>query len=97
MPTARGTDSFDSFVTTNSGFINVFVEDYQGNYSSVRVHVRVDAIFSREVEEGRQKIPAFFLRRCTTSTVLSNPTYNLSPPTCLHKLTTGTFGVVALY
>ena len=56
----RGTQSFDSFVTTNSGVINAFVEDYRRNYGSIRVHVRVDAIFTREVEEGRQRISAYF-------------------------------------
>jgi len=60
IPTARGTESFDSFVTTNSGLINALVEDYRRNYGSIRVHVRVDAIFTREVEDGRQRIPAYF-------------------------------------
>ena len=61
IPTARGTESFDSFVTTNSELINAFVEDYRRNYGSIRVHVRVDAIFTREVEGGLlQRIPAYF-------------------------------------
>jgi len=66
IPTARGTESFDSFVTTNSGVINAFVEDYRCNYGSVRLHVRVDAIFTRGVGEGLlQRIPAFFLHLCS--------------------------------
>jgi len=61
IPTARGTESFDSFVTTNSGVIHAFVDNYQRNYGSVHLHVRVDAIFTREVEDGLlQRIPAFF-------------------------------------
>jgi len=61
IPTARGTESFDSFVTTNSGVIQAFVQDYRRNYGSVRLHVRVDAIFTRDVGEGLlQRIPAFF-------------------------------------
>jgi len=60
IPTARGTESLDSFVTTNSGLINALVEDYRRNYGSIRVHVRVDAIFTKEVEDGRQIIPAYF-------------------------------------
>jgi len=60
IPTARGTESFDSFVTTNSGLINAFVKDYRRNYGSTRVHVRVDAIFTREVKEGRRRISAYF-------------------------------------
>jgi len=60
IPTARGTESFDSFVTTNRGVIQAFVEDYRRNYGSIRVHVRVDAIFTREVEDGVQRIAAYF-------------------------------------
>jgi len=61
IPTARGRESFDSFVTTNSGVIQAFVEDYQRQYGSMRIHVRADAIFTREVECGLlQRIPAFF-------------------------------------
>jgi len=59
--TARGTESFDSFVTMNSGVIQAFVEDYRRNYGSIRLHVRVDAIFTRDVGEGLlQRIPAYF-------------------------------------
>jgi len=58
---ARGTESFDSFVTMNSGVIQAFVEDYRRNYGSICLHVRVDAIFTRDVGEGLlQRIPAFF-------------------------------------
>jgi len=60
IPTARGTESFDSFVTTNRGVIQAFVEDYRRNYGSIRVHVSVDAIFTREVEDGVQRIAAYF-------------------------------------
>ena len=61
IPTARGTESFDSFVVTNSGVINAFVEDYRRKYGSIRIHVRVDAVFTREVEGSLlQRIPAFF-------------------------------------
>ena len=60
IPTARGTESFDSFVVTNSGVIQAFVEDYRRQYGSIRIHVRVDAIFTREVESGIQRITAFF-------------------------------------
>jgi len=48
----RDVQSFDAFVTSNSGVIQAFVEDYRRNYGSVRLHVRVDAIFTREVESG---------------------------------------------
>ena len=60
IPTARGTESFDSFVTTNSGVINAFVEDYRRNYGTIRVYARADAVFTRQVEGGIQRIPAFF-------------------------------------
>ena len=61
IPTARGTESFDSFVVTNSGVIQAFVEDYRRQYGSIRIHVRVDAVFTRHVEGGLlQRIPAFF-------------------------------------
>ena len=96
--TARGTESFDSFVTMNSGVIQAFVEDYRRNYGSIRLHVRVDAIFTRDVGEGLlQRIPAFFLVPFKISTVHNNSTYNVSPPTFLHKLTIGTLAAVALY
>ena len=98
IPTARGTESFDSFVTTNSGVIQAFVQDYRRNYGSVRLHVRVDAIFTRDVGEGLlQRIPAFFLHRCTILTVHSNSTYKLSPPTFLRRPTIGTLAAAALY
>ena len=60
IPTARGTESFDSFVASNSGVINAFVEDYRRQYGSIRIHVRADAIFTREMESGIQRIPAYF-------------------------------------
>ena len=60
IPTARDRESFDSLVTSNSGLVNAFVEDYQRNYGSVRLYVPVDAIFTREVEDGRQRIEAYF-------------------------------------
>jgi len=63
LPTVHGVQSFDAFVTSNSGLINAFVEDYQRNYGSVRLHVRVDAIFTRDVEDGQQRIPAYFSTR----------------------------------
>ena len=72
IPTARGTESFDSFVVTNSGVIHAFVEDYRRNYGSIRVHVRVDAIFTREVEDEVQRIPAFFLLPFEISMVRSS-------------------------
>ena len=73
IPTARGTESFDSFVVTNSGVIQAFVEDYQRNHGSVRLHVRVDAIFTREVEGGLlQRIPAFFQVPFKISTAHNN-------------------------
>jgi len=98
IPTARGTESFDSFVVTNSGVINAFIEDYRRNYGSIRLHVRVDAIFTRDVGEGLlQRIPSFFLRRCTISTVLKNSICNMSPPTFLRRPTTGTLAAAALY
>jgi len=73
IPTACGTESFGSFVTTNSGVINAFVEDYRRNYCSIRAHVRVDAIFTREVEDGIQRIPADF----------STPVYDID---CVQQL-----------
>jgi len=61
IPTARGTESFNSFVVTNSGVIQAFVEDYRRQYGSIRIHVRVDAVFTREVDGSLlQRIPAFF-------------------------------------
>jgi len=82
----------------NSGVIQAFVEDYRRNYGSIRLHVRVDAIFTRDVGEGLlQRIPAFFLVPFKISTVHNNSTYNVSPPTFLHKLTIGTLAAVALY
>ena len=97
ITTAHGTESFDSFVVTNSGLIQAFVEDYQRNYGSVRLHVRVDAIFARDVGEGLlQRIPAFFLVPFKISTVHNNSTYNLSPATSRHKLTIGTLEAAAL-
>jgi len=94
----RGTESFDSFVTMNSGVIQAFVEDYRRNYGSIRLHVRVDAIVTRDVGEGLlQRIPAFFLVPFKISTVHNNSTYNVSPATFLHKLTIGTLAAVALY
>ena len=73
IPTARGTESFDSFVVTNSGVIQALVEDYQRNHGSLRLHVRVDAIFTREVEGGLlQRIPAFFQVPFKISTAHNN-------------------------
>ena len=61
IPTARGTESFDSFVVTNSRVIQAFVEDYRRQYGTIRVHARVDAVFTRQIEGGLlQRIPAFF-------------------------------------
>jgi len=60
IPTAHSTESFDSFVTTNFEVINAFVENYRRNHGSIRVHVRVDAIFTMEVVDGIQRIPAYF-------------------------------------
>jgi len=61
IPTVRDVQSFDAFVTSNSGVIQAFVEDYRRNYGSVRLHVRVDAIFTREVEGGQlQEFRPFF-------------------------------------
>ena len=97
-PRAVQSRLIDNFVTMNSGVIQAFVEDYRRNYGSIRLHVRVDAIFTRDVGEGLlQRIPAFFLRLCMTLTVHNNSTYNLPPPTFLYKLTIGTLAAAALY
>ena len=56
----RAVQSFDSFVTTNSELINAFVEDYRLQYGSIRIHVRADSIFTREVDDGYQRVPAYF-------------------------------------
>jgi len=73
IPTVRNVQSFDAFVTSNSGVIQAFVEDYQRNYGSVRLHVRVDAIFTREVEGGLlQRIPTFFQVPFKMSTAHNN-------------------------
>jgi len=90
IPTARGTESFDSFVTTISELINAFVENNRRNYGFIRVHVLVDAIFTRDVENGSQRIAAYF-------PTPNNSTYNLSPVTSLHRLTTKTLEAAALY
>ena len=75
IPTARGTESFDSFVVTNSGVINAFVEDYRRQYGSIRIHVRVNAVFTREVEGSLlQRIPAFFRVPFKMSTRLNKST-----------------------
>jgi len=60
IPTLRDVQSFDTFVTSNSGVIQAFVEDYRRNYGSVRLHVRVDAIFTREVEADSYKNSGLF-------------------------------------
>jgi len=39
------------------------IPDYQRQYGSIRVHVRVDAIFTSDVEEGQQRVAAYFSTR----------------------------------
>ena len=48
IPTARATESFDSFLTHNGGVTNDMVDDYRRQYRSIRVHFRADAIFVRQ-------------------------------------------------
>jgi len=36
MPTVRGINSFDAFVSTNSGIIGALLDDYQRQYRYVR-------------------------------------------------------------
>jgi len=43
--------------------MDVDISDYQRQYGSIRVHVRVDAIFTRDVEEGQQRVAAYFSTR----------------------------------
>jgi len=60
MPTERGTQSFDAFVASNARVMEAVIGDYQRRYGSIRVHARVDAIFTREVEERQQRVAAYF-------------------------------------
>jgi len=60
IPTVHVVQSFDAFVTSNSELIYAFVEDYQRKYGSVRLHVRVDAVITRDVDEGQQRKPVYF-------------------------------------
>jgi len=43
--------------------MDVDIGDYQRQYGSICVHVRVDAIFTRDVEEGQQRVVAYFSTR----------------------------------
>ena len=61
FPTARATQSFDSFLSHNNGVINNIIDDYRRQYRSIRVHFRADAIFVRQTEDDQQqRIPAYF-------------------------------------
>ena len=61
--TVCGTQSFDAFVASNAGVMDVVIGDYQCQYGSIRVNVRVDAIFTRDVKEGQQHVAAYFSTR----------------------------------
>jgi len=95
LPTVHGVQSFDAFVTSNSGLINAFVEDYQRNYGSVRLHVRVDAIFTRDVEDGQQRIPAYFSTRVHDVDPTQQFDLHSVDTDSLRRLTTGTLAAAA--
>jgi len=63
IPSPHAIESFDAFIALNAGVIEGIVGDYQRQYGSIRVHVRVDAIFVRDVKDGQQRIPAYFNTR----------------------------------
>ena len=60
IPTDRGTESFDAFVSRNGSVIDDIVDDYRRRYGSIRVQIRTDNIFVRDAENGQQRIPAYF-------------------------------------
>jgi len=63
IPTVRGTQSFDAFVASTAGVTDAIVNDCQRQYGSIPIHVRVDDIFTRDDEEGQQRVPAYFTSR----------------------------------
>ena len=63
IPTVRGTQSLDAFVASNAGVMEAVICDYQRQYGSIRVHAQVDAVFTRDIEKGQQRVPAYFSTR----------------------------------
>ena len=63
IPTVRGTQSFDAFVASNARVIDAIVNDCQRQNGSIPIHVPVDDIFTLDVEEGQQRVPAYFTTR----------------------------------
>ena len=61
--TVRDTQSFDAFIASNFGVMDAVIGDYQRQYDSICVHVRVDAILTRDVNKGHQRVAAYFSTR----------------------------------
>ena len=97
IPTARGTESFDSFVASNSELINAFVEDYRRSMAPYAyTSVLMPSLRARS-KAAYKEYQLFSVVPFKILTRLNKWTCNVSPPIYLHRLTIGTLEAAASF
>jgi len=96
-PTARGTESFDSFVASNSELINAFVETIDASVAPYAYTPVLTPSLRARSKVAYKEYQLFSRLRCKISTRLNKWTCDVSPPIYLHRLTTGTLAAAASF
>ena len=61
IPTEPHDITFDTFMVRNEQVIQQTIQDFRSRFRSIRIQLRADVLFSRQLEDGRVSIvPGYF-------------------------------------